>query len=223
MVDTTKPVVVVPNNISVEATSAAGAAVTFTATATDVVTSPLTPSCTPASGSTFGLGTTTVNCSATDAAGNKGTASFTVTVIAPCDPKDLSDDLKDLDIKSCSVTLQRTNTLYGGKYTATISVGVYGQIRFDGTQYRLRVAADGTRTGTQVKWAAGSITGRPLLGVAVSGNTISFVIDLANVGVTPGGTLYWSADTQLGVKGKAGAGFLDEAPDGGGFKSVAIP
>ena len=38
------------------------------------------PVCAPASGSTFPLGTTTVNCTVTDAAGNTGTCSFTVTV-----------------------------------------------------------------------------------------------------------------------------------------------
>ena len=36
--------------------------------------------CSPPSGSTFAIGTTTVSCTATDAAGNTGTASFTVTV-----------------------------------------------------------------------------------------------------------------------------------------------
>ena len=36
--------------------------------------------CTPASGSTFALGTTTVNCVATDAAGNMASSSFMVTV-----------------------------------------------------------------------------------------------------------------------------------------------
>ncbi len=36
--------------------------------------------CSPASGSTFQKGTTTVTCSATDAAGNNGSCSFTVTV-----------------------------------------------------------------------------------------------------------------------------------------------
>src|SRR2546428_10150669 len=36
--------------------------------------------CSPASGSTFPLGTTTVNCSAKDAAGNVGTASFKIAV-----------------------------------------------------------------------------------------------------------------------------------------------
>jgi hypothetical protein len=36
--------------------------------------------CTPASGSTFPLGATTVTCSATDTAGNTGSSTFTVTV-----------------------------------------------------------------------------------------------------------------------------------------------
>lgn len=37
-------------------------------------------SCTPASGGTFPLGTTTVNCLATDAAGNKAEDGFKVSV-----------------------------------------------------------------------------------------------------------------------------------------------
>src|SRR5258706_245213 len=67
--------------MTVEATSAAGAVVPFNATATDE-TSPANPAvtCLPASGSTFALGTTTVNCSATDDHGNTGTNSFTITV-----------------------------------------------------------------------------------------------------------------------------------------------
>src|SRR5258706_835695 len=79
--DTTPPVVTVPNNMTVEATSAAGAVVPFNATATDE-TSPANPAvtCLPASGSTFALGVTTVNCSATDDHGNTGTNSFTITV-----------------------------------------------------------------------------------------------------------------------------------------------
>jgi len=41
----------------------------------------LTPTCTPASGSTFAVGTNTVSCSATDAVGNKASGTFTITVI----------------------------------------------------------------------------------------------------------------------------------------------
>ena len=80
VMDTTRPVVTVPANIVTEATGSAGAVVTFTATAADIVDGALTPTCIPASGSTFAIGATTVNCSATDGHGNTGNNSFTVTV-----------------------------------------------------------------------------------------------------------------------------------------------
>jgi hypothetical protein len=78
--DTTPPVLSLPANMVVEATGPNGAAVTFTATATD--DNPANPAvtCVPPSGSTFPLGVTTVNCSATDAAGNTATGSFKITV-----------------------------------------------------------------------------------------------------------------------------------------------
>src|SRR5262249_27471026 len=78
--DTTPPVVTVPANITAEATSPAGAGVTYSASAPRNVGGPVPVTCTPASGSTFPLGTTTVTCTATDKAGNVGSASFTVTV-----------------------------------------------------------------------------------------------------------------------------------------------
>ncbi|HVF06123.1 MAG TPA: HYR domain-containing protein [Frankiaceae bacterium] len=83
--DTTAPVVGVPADQTVEATGPAGAAYAFTATASDAV-SPVTPACTPASGATFALGATPVSCTATDAAGNTGSASFTVTVVDTTPP-----------------------------------------------------------------------------------------------------------------------------------------
>ena len=77
--DTTAPALTVPANQVVEATSAAGATATFAASATDAVgVVSLTTSA--ASGSTFPLGTTTVTVTATDAAGNASSGSFTVTV-----------------------------------------------------------------------------------------------------------------------------------------------
>ncbi|MDD9809859.1 MAG: HYR domain-containing protein [Thaumarchaeota archaeon] len=79
--DTAAPVVTVPADIS--RTSASGVAVTYAATARDAVDGSITPTCSPASGSTFAVGATTVRCTATDAAGNTGRASFTVTVTAP--------------------------------------------------------------------------------------------------------------------------------------------
>jgi hypothetical protein len=79
-------VVTVPGPITAEATGPGGAVVTFAATASDGHDGDLTPTCAPPSGSTFALGATSVTCTAEDAAGNEGSASFTVTVqdtIAP--------------------------------------------------------------------------------------------------------------------------------------------
>lgn len=78
--DHTAPVVTVPADVTVNATSPSGASHSFTATATDNVDGSLTASCTPASGSGFAFGPTTVTCTAQDAAGNTGSGSFVVTV-----------------------------------------------------------------------------------------------------------------------------------------------
>jgi len=83
--DSTDPLITVPDDITREATGPNGAPVTFTATATDTfddgTSNPnVTVSCIPASGSTFPLGPTTVECTATDNSGNFVTDSFDVTV-----------------------------------------------------------------------------------------------------------------------------------------------
>jgi hypothetical protein len=83
VVDTTKPVLTLPADITVDPVNAGGAPVTFTVSATDIVTFPLSPACSPVSGSTFVIGTTTVNCTVTDGAGNTQTGAFTVTVRNP--------------------------------------------------------------------------------------------------------------------------------------------
>jgi hypothetical protein len=54
-------------DITAEATSSAGAYVTFSVTAQDTNSSSLTPVCSPVSGGLFALGTTTVTCTATSA------------------------------------------------------------------------------------------------------------------------------------------------------------
>jgi hypothetical protein len=88
--DVTPPVVTV-NDQTVEATSPAGAAVNLGATALDNVDGPLTPTCIPASGSTFSINPTTpgvhsVTCSATDAAGNTGSDTATITIVDTTPP-----------------------------------------------------------------------------------------------------------------------------------------
>jgi hypothetical protein len=80
VVDTTPPELNLPANITKAATSNSQASVTYSASASDLVDGSVPVSCTPASPHTFGVGTTTVNCSATDAHGNTASGSFTVTV-----------------------------------------------------------------------------------------------------------------------------------------------
>jgi ELWxxDGT repeat protein len=78
--DTTAPTVGVPGNIVVEATDPDGAVVNYVVTVADAVTANPTVTFSQASGTLFPIGTTTVTVTATDAAGNVGQGTFTVTV-----------------------------------------------------------------------------------------------------------------------------------------------
>jgi HYR domain len=77
--DNTPPDIAQPD-ILAEATSAAGAVVTFSPIAIDLVDGLVTVSCTPLSGDTFPIGTTLVHCTATDSHTNVANETFTVTV-----------------------------------------------------------------------------------------------------------------------------------------------
>src|SRR5262249_50118304 len=78
VVDTTPPVLSgLPAGIIVGATSPVGAVVSYpTPAAVDAVDGPVSVSCAPPSGSTFAVGTTPVECSASDAHGNRAAGSF---------------------------------------------------------------------------------------------------------------------------------------------------
>jgi len=79
--DNTSPVVTVPSDITVSSTDGTPVAVTFTATATDNLDGAITPTCKPASGSLFAVGTTQVTCTAIDHHANYGFGFFNVTVL----------------------------------------------------------------------------------------------------------------------------------------------
>ena len=80
-IDKTAPVLSLSDMTAV-ATGPSGAVVHYSASATDNIDPSVPAICSPASGSTFALGTTTVNCSATDEASNTSSGSFLVTVTA---------------------------------------------------------------------------------------------------------------------------------------------
>jgi hypothetical protein len=130
--DTTAPVLDLPADITEEATAANGAAVTYTATATDTVDGAITPVCTVgpdtvASGDTFPLGTTTVSCTATDAAGNIGTGSFDITVedtTAPVLdlPADITEEATAANGAAVTYTATATDTV-DGAITPVCTVG----------------------------------------------------------------------------------------------------
>jgi len=78
--DEEPPTLSVPADFAVNATSPAGAVVTYAVSASDnVAVAGLT--CSPASGTGFPIGTTTVTCVATDPSGNQTSRTFHVTVL----------------------------------------------------------------------------------------------------------------------------------------------
>ena len=77
------PVITCPASQSLTSPFAAPISVVYSSPSVAGGASPITTSCTPASGSTFPLGATTVTCTATDAQQRTSSCSVTVTVTAP--------------------------------------------------------------------------------------------------------------------------------------------
>jgi hypothetical protein len=82
--DTQPPSIVCAPNVTATTPTQGGASavVTFAAPTASDNCPGVVSLCTPPSGSTFPIGTTTVTCTATDASGNTATCSFTVTVFS---------------------------------------------------------------------------------------------------------------------------------------------
>jgi lysophospholipase L1-like esterase len=74
------PTLACPSPVSVGTTSAAGTAVTYAAPAAEGGQSPVIVTCAPASGTTFSVGQTSVECSAKDAMERTASCAFPVTV-----------------------------------------------------------------------------------------------------------------------------------------------
>jgi hypothetical protein len=108
--EATSPVLHLPADITVEATGPSGAVVTFTATATDAVDASVVVTCVPASGSVFPVGTTVVNCSATNSRNKTATGSFNVNVDAPAPVLHLPADITTTATSPGGATVSFTAT-----------------------------------------------------------------------------------------------------------------
>ena len=107
--DTEAPAIICPANVTDEvAPGGSGTRVDYPEPETSDNCSTVTTSCTPASGSIFPTGTTTVTCTATDASSNSANCSFTVTIVESvvacllsCSP----DITRSVDAGQCTATV----------------------------------------------------------------------------------------------------------------------
>ncbi len=116
--DSTPPVVTIPSNISLyEIASNVGAVGTFSVSANDNVDGTVATTCDTASGATFPVGITTITCTAQDANGNAGTASFTITVAEYVAPYLNTSNTRFVDTSDVTVS--------------EVSIGQQAQIKVD--------------------------------------------------------------------------------------------
>ncbi|HEX5703878.1 MAG TPA: FG-GAP-like repeat-containing protein [Pyrinomonadaceae bacterium] len=136
--DNSPPVIAAHPDVTAEATSASGAVVSYTSpTTSDAVDGVGVASCSPASGSTFSLGNTTVTCTATDTQGNSATpTSFRVSVADTTPPVTALTSVVD---GSGTATADGGSTLSGSitfTFGGADAVGVAGfQCSLDGALY----------------------------------------------------------------------------------------
>ena len=152
--DTTAPVIQVPVGITVQAPSSAGIAVSYTATATDTVDGTDTVTCSPASGTTFPIGHTTVTCTAQDGAGNQAT-SQTFDVYVTATPS-YYDDVQSLFtvaqvIQGFGLNHPTENALYDGLIATANAV-------FNGDAVGTCQAFNGFTATAQTKLTAGQFS-----------------------------------------------------------------
>lgn len=200
-VDTTEPVINSPSGVTVEATSASGAVVNFSVTATDALDASPTLSVIPPSGSVFPIGSTQVVILSTDDAGNEATANFNVIV---------------QDTLSPSIAAPP-----GGFTPVVFSVNQGETMAIPNYTSQAVVSDDtGTPTVTQVP-APGSQVGDGITSVILTaedaeGNTMSLNFNIA----------VWVTGTRaLAVKGEAvpGAGVDPRIPAGATWSTFGIP
>ena len=182
--DTTPPSITAPATVTVEATSAAGAVATFTTTATDIVSGLVTVNASPASGSTFALGGSTVSLSATDAAGNTARGSIAVTV---------QDTTPPVITPPADITAEATSSSGAVvTFTATATDAVSGLVSVSASSASGSTFALGNST---VRLSAADAAGNPAtasFNVKVQDTTAPVIASL-----TPSSATLWSPNHKM--------------------------
>jgi peptidoglycan/xylan/chitin deacetylase (PgdA/CDA1 family) len=172
-IDKVAPVITPAANLVKEATAATGLKLTYTL---PVSTDPIT--CTPNSGTTFAMGTTSVSCISTDAAGNTSTSSFSVFVRDTTAPA-----ITLVGATTQNIALGAAYTELGATAKDAVSGTLTSAITVNSSSVNTNVAGTYTVTYT-VKDAAGN-TGIKTRTVKVLPRTISIA---ANTGTKLFGT-----------------------------------
>jgi hypothetical protein len=183
--DTTPPAMTAPANITVSTTQSTGSIPVHynPPTATDNRDGTLLPRCTPGTGTQFRVGqTTTVSCTATDAAGNSRTVTFTVRV-----------NVTFLLVSVTSNTVQTSLSGFRSLSTTLVTLNseprVLGEVAADadgGADYRIDIPTDmpaGAHTITVVGTAP---DGSPRLWIipiviAADGSLVELLVGDTNV------------------------------------------
>jgi hypothetical protein len=179
-VTNTAPWLNVPEDFNVEAGSASGAVVNFArlVTAGDAEDESVNVACTPASGSTFELGRTTVNCSVKDSGNLTTSGSFVITV-----QDNTAPTLTDLGPTTRPNDAGWYNSAVTNNFKADDAVGFAAPL----TNPHTFTKSSGTAEGDAVRINSGLVSdaaGNEAQGI----NSDAFQIDLSDPNVVCGAT-----------------------------------
>lgn len=165
-----------PGSITASADGPPGASVTYSASAVDATGSPVPVRCSPASGTTFAVGATTVSCSAQDSSGNDATETFVVVVADTTPPppvtglviqavaghtllrwqSPVSPDLDHVEIDRTRLPGGSALVLFQGQASSFTDVHTVNGLRYQYTVFT--VDAAGNRTGVAAVVSARAIS-----------------------------------------------------------------
>jgi hypothetical protein len=205
--DNTPPRITCPADMTALQNSASGAVVNFAPPTASDNCPGVTTACTPASGSVFPLGKTTVTCTATDASGNVASCSFQVTVVPPPTP--------------------------GGSFViGDLNAGIGSQVTFWGAQWAKSNSLSGGPAPASFKgFAESATTGLPSCGgtwTSNPGNSSgppasipSYIAVIASSSITKSGPTI-AGNTQQVVIVKTNPGYESNPGHGGTGIVVAV-